>query len=369
MRKLKSGFYIRSHDPKNLLWWIRKRDSIDFNPPFQRRSHLWSRTDKAFLIDSILNDYDIPKLYVADFNWSDSPLNTKQLPYAIIDGKQRFEAIFDFFDGKIQLDDDFEYLEEPNLKLGGLGFRDLKANYAEIAEKFENFHLTVFSVQAYDESPIKELFVRLNRGKSLTGAEVRNAMAGPAPDIIREITIHAFFKTYIGFSTKRGSDINAAAKLLVFEFNREPKETKKTNLDRFVKQREKAGPEDRDRLQLAGRLVLETLDILTDIFLPRDPLLRSSGLLPVYYWFIHKLEEIHLQFVREFLIYFEHERAQNRQKKKEKPDDSNIDPELLLYDSLNRSTNDLKSHQSRIEILNSRYVAFMERVIAESTKT
>ena len=68
-----------------------------------------SPTDKAYLIDTILNGFDIPKIYLADFTWRDSPLNRKRLPYAIIDGKQRFEAIFDFFKGEVTLNDDFVY--------------------------------------------------------------------------------------------------------------------------------------------------------------------------------------------------------------------------------------------------------------------
>ena len=63
------------------------------------------------------------------------------MPYAIIDGKQRFEAIFDFFDGKIVLNENFVFLEDPVLKLGGLSYRDLKQNYSDIAEIFDNYNL------------------------------------------------------------------------------------------------------------------------------------------------------------------------------------------------------------------------------------
>jgi hypothetical protein len=79
-----------------------------------------SRQPKAYLIDSILNGFDVPKFYLADFTYADSKLNKKKLPYAIIDGKQRFEAIFDFFEGKITLNEDFVFLENQALKLGGL---------------------------------------------------------------------------------------------------------------------------------------------------------------------------------------------------------------------------------------------------------
>src|ERR1700722_8575376 len=94
-------FKITGSELKTLTWRKGRRAKIDMEPPYQRRGRLWSDADKAYLVDSILNGFDLPKLYVADFTWMDSKLNEKQLPYAIIDGKQRFEAIFDFFDGAI----------------------------------------------------------------------------------------------------------------------------------------------------------------------------------------------------------------------------------------------------------------------------
>jgi len=36
-------------------------------------------TDKQYLIDSILNGFDVPKIYVADFTWGDSPLHSQKL--------------------------------------------------------------------------------------------------------------------------------------------------------------------------------------------------------------------------------------------------------------------------------------------------
>ena len=53
-------------------------------------------------------------------------LDEKKKPYAVVDGKQRFEALFDFYGGNIALDRNFLYTEDPTLSLGGLGFKDLK---------------------------------------------------------------------------------------------------------------------------------------------------------------------------------------------------------------------------------------------------
>ena len=106
----KKEYKVEEMEAHTLTWWRNRRSQIDMDPPYQRRGRLWSLTDKAYLIDSILNGFDVPKLYVADFTWGNSPLNKKKLSYAIIDGKQRLEAIFDFFDGSLVLNKDFESL-------------------------------------------------------------------------------------------------------------------------------------------------------------------------------------------------------------------------------------------------------------------
>ncbi|MGJ5150262.1 DUF262 domain-containing protein [Bradyrhizobium sp. HKCCYLR1023] len=321
------------------------------DPPYQRRGHLWSSTDKAYLIDSIINGFDVPKLYVADFTYFDTDLNKKRLPYAIIDGKQRLEAIFDFFEGKVTLNEDFVLLENPSLKLGGLGYRDLSQNYPEVAEQFETYNPSVMSVITNDAALINELFVRLNRSKPLTGAEIRNAMAGPAPAITRQMAKHQFFTDYIAFQTQRGQDLNAAMKLLLFEFEGKPQETKKSTLDNFVK----TSSRHPSKLEVAARRAYSALDDLTNVFLPRDKLLASSGLLPVYYWFLHGLKSREYPFVRDFLVRFEEARKENRRKSEGGFSRKEIDSDLLEYDQLNRNTNDLVSHSRRIEILHSKF--------------
>ncbi len=321
-------------------------------PSYQRRGRLWSTADKAYLVDSILNEFDIPKFYVADFSWGDSPLNQAQLPYAIVDGKQRFEAIFDFYDGKIQLQDGFEYRLNPRYRLGGLGYRDLRQNYADVAEVFDNFVPHVMGVYAEKEEEINDLFVRLNRSKPLTGAEIRNAMGGEVPKVFRELAKHEFFTEIIRFSVKRGQDLNTAAKILMFEFKDKLLDTKKRNLDQFV---ERFGTDERERLELAGRQVVETLDDMRDVFLPRDRLLSSSGIVPVYYWFIRTRTRKEIPCIRRFIRDFEERRKENRKKLREEPGTADVDHELTEYDNYNRSTNDVASHRGRVDILSRRF--------------
>ena len=150
-------FKIEVLPNKTISWWNSKRPKIDMDPPYQRKGRLWSDSDKAYLIDSILNGFDIPKLYVADFTWKDSALNANNKMYSIIDGKQRLESIFDFYDGKIALNDDFRYLANSALPLAGLKFKDLSKEFPEVADVFEQFNLTVVGVMTDDIEAINEL--------------------------------------------------------------------------------------------------------------------------------------------------------------------------------------------------------------------
>ena len=236
---------VRPMATHTLRWWLNRHATIDKAPPYQRRGKIWSDTDKAYLVDSIINGFDVPKLYMADFTFGDSLLNKAQLPYAIIDGKQRLEAVLDFFEGRIVLNEDFRLMDDKELALGGLAYKDLKASYPGVADKFDEYELSVMSVITQDEGLVNELFIRLNRSKSLTGAEIRNAMRGPVPELIRLVSQTEFFQNNIKFKVLRGDDLNLAAKVLAFEYYDQIQSTKKYDLDNFVS----AKGLDRERLE------------------------------------------------------------------------------------------------------------------------
>jgi hypothetical protein len=122
-------------------------------------------------------------------------LNSSGTQYAVIDGKQRLGAIFDFFDNKLRLAKDFEWTQNLDLSLSGLSYKDLLQNQPRAASKFANYNLSVMRVITDDEAKINELFVRLHRSKPLTGAETRNAMGGVVPGrfwIDQQITMIIF---------------------------------------------------------------------------------------------------------------------------------------------------------------------------------
>jgi hypothetical protein len=339
-------FQIRPFEAKTLSWWHATREKLDMDPFYQRRGGLWSTDDQAYLIDSIINGFDIPKLYIADFTYVDTTLNRMRLPYAIIDGRQRLEAIFNFLEGELTLRNDFVYLPDESLSLRGLGYRDLQSNYPGVAREFETFNLAVMSVITDDFAKINELFVRLNRSKPLTGAEVRNAMAGHVPELFRELAEHEFFGVRIKFKTTRGQDRNVAAKLLLTEFRGKFVDTKKVHLDRFVEEGRQTANADMDE---AATRVRDTLNLLCRVFIPKDPLLSSEGPLLIYYWFVRARHPAELGWVREFLVEFE----RKRRDVSADPEDFGFDERRIFqtYEAHRRNINDHSSMIERYSIL------------------
>src|SRR5258708_30058682 len=72
----------------------RNRPKISF-PEYQRQPNLWSIERKRLLIDSILKDIDIPKLY---FN------ETPDKNYEVVDGTQRLWSIWEFIDDEFAIE-------------------------------------------------------------------------------------------------------------------------------------------------------------------------------------------------------------------------------------------------------------------------
>jgi hypothetical protein len=349
-------FKVRPFETKTASWWYNERDNIEFSPVYQRKGGIWTTEDKAYLIDSILNEFDIPKFYIADFSYVNTPLNKSKKPYAIIDGRQRFDAIFDFFDGRIVLLDSFQYRDDPSLSLGGLGYKDLKQRYPKIASRLDTFNVSVVSVITDEEAKINELFVRLNRSKPLTGAEIRNAMAGPVPVLIRRLAANPFFSQKIRFQVKRAQDQNTVAKLLLIEFRGEFVDTKKIHLNRFVDEAILAESTDFER---AASRAEDVFAQMCNVFVERDPLLASQGQLPVYYWFVRTFWASHGAMLREFLVDFTRRLGTVRNVESEAA--HRADPELVKYLTLNRSVNDQGSMAGRFRILEEEFRRFLKQ--------
>lgn len=360
-------FRVDKHEDRGLLWWFEQLQDnrLDMEPTYQRKANLWNAWKKSHLIDSILNDFDIPKVYVADFTRAESSLNEKRKRYSIIDGKQRFGAIFDFFQDRLALNESFVLDEKPDLNLGGLKYSELQSRYPSIASKFDNFVPVVMSVVTDDENRITEMFTRLNSGESANSAERRNAIPGPVTAMIRQITANRFFIHKTRFSTSRMQEFNLAAKLALIEYKGEFVDTKARNLDAFAKDgahlfvegfvRRRRRLSDEQEIQLLEKYsqteekVLLVLDKLSVEFSDNDPLLSKQGEIPVYYWLMREHPDLCRSALRPFLEDFTSRMKSDLRLSRLDPDAA--DSELMSYYTMGRTTNDQGSLKGRYNIL------------------
>lgn len=343
-------FEVQHQHFKSARYWFSRRDQIDMDPPYQRKGNLWKEQDRQSLIDTMINGYDMPKLYVADFTTLKSDMNQAGMRYAVIDGKQRLQAIFDFLSNKFPLSENFVLEEDKNTYLSGLYYKDIAENHPLLAERVEEFPMPIIHVVTNDPLKIRELFLRLNKGVVLTGPEKRNAMKGNVPSAIKDISEHEFFRVCIAYKDTRGENQNNAAKILSFELNNAVTETKRVNLDKMVTDYADRTAE----LSISTQECNTNLDKMAVVFGERDKLLRSAGSVPAFYWFIRETDPDKLKFIRPYLETFMGVVSGKNS------DELVTANKIVAYKESLRNINDRGSHEERIGILLAGFAKWME---------
>ena len=115
---------------RNIAWFKNayERKELEMKPPFQRNP-VWVTRQKSFLIDTILNRYPIPEIYMQET--TDSLGNAK---YIIVDGQQRIRSVIDFLSGKFVID------EKDSPSFNGASFEELTDDYKKQFFQY-NFHI------------------------------------------------------------------------------------------------------------------------------------------------------------------------------------------------------------------------------------
>lgn len=335
----------------NILSVYADRDRINMSPEYQRQGDIWSTEKKQLLVDSIINRYDIPKLYFHKYEREDA--KRLNIDFAVVDGRQRLEAIFGFIDNEFSLADDFEYLEDKTIKAASLTYQDLAHRYPKLKQRFDAFALPIICITTDDLDLIEDLFFRLNEAVPLNAAEKRNAIGGFLAKTITEVAEHAFFKKKIRFGNKRYQHREVAARLLFLELcltHGRILDTKKPLLDEFTRQYKNKGKAEVAKLQAE---VIRILGLMTKVFVGKDILLASQSSVPIYY-LVYRNNSLRngSPIPRERLAKFNDARQINRELAAKDIGKSNY--ELLEYDRMSQQgTNDASSIRERYRIISS----------------
>ena len=199
--------------PELTLVVYSERKEIELEPEYQRISGIWTHEKRQLLIDSLVNGFDVPKLYFHEFV-PPKQKGAKKYRYAIIDGKQRLQTIWDFIDGNLPLAEDFKYLRDDNVNAGGLDYPTLAKKYPQIKARLDATPLDIVTIRTNDIELIEDMFSRLNEAVPLNAPEKRGALGGPLPPVIKKVADHAFFRRHIPFQDARYRHRDLAAKSL-----------------------------------------------------------------------------------------------------------------------------------------------------------
>lgn len=121
-----------------IMFLYSERKEINLSPLYQRQGGVWTLEKKRLLINSILNDYDIPKIYFHTL--SKEEFARTGIRYSVIDGRQRLQTIWDFMDGDFTLSPEFDYQRDETIDLSGLSYADIAKQHPKIRVKFDFFH-------------------------------------------------------------------------------------------------------------------------------------------------------------------------------------------------------------------------------------
>lgn len=339
---------------------VQRRNVINDSPAYQRESGVWSVERQQLFLDSLFNRFDIPKLYFDDLRGKRG-----RYDWAVIDGKQRLNTIWDFADGKVALADDFKLYDEPDPGRkqppipGGSRFADLSEHWKE---EFKNISISVTMVEEATEDDIEELFSRLNNGEPLSAAEKRNARAGAMNELIREVAKHKFFVKHVSFSNKRYQFLEVAAKFVLIEDTaRSGKDQdpfcdlKKKFLDKLVEENKALARSESNKLL---KQVNDGLNRLCRLFAEHDPLLSKQAYPPMYYLFARLMDQEYghknlFGLLKRFIPEFQKRRLANLSKPEGEQDAKLIEFGRLIQ----QGTNDLNSLRDRVSILRRYFLA------------
>lgn len=166
---------------------------IDLSPEYQRRLR-WDEVKQSKLIESFLMNVPVPPVFLNEDRYGQ---------YSVIDGKQRLNAISNFFKGKLKLKG-LKVFKDINDKT----FEDLPLELQTVLKTRPTMRAIIILRQS-DKDIKFVVFQRLNTGGvQLNPQEIRNSTApGPFNTMILELSTYKKFHMLLGIKNKEKSAI------------------------------------------------------------------------------------------------------------------------------------------------------------------
>jgi Protein of unknown function DUF262 len=191
------------------FWDLYKRDLVELDPPYQRRS-VWTQSYKDYFVDTVLLNYPAPAVFLFE-DIDESGV----AHYSVVDGKQRLSTIFDFLNNIFPVSDSASMT-----RLRGSYFLDLPG---DIKRKFYSYQFSIEFLPSTDEGTLSNIFDRINRNVAkLTPQELRHAkysgvFATKTEELaeLLEDTLPRDFPRIAPISRRQMKDVELVAQLLL----------------------------------------------------------------------------------------------------------------------------------------------------------
>lgn len=310
----------------NLIYQLNSQ-GINLNPKYQRES-VWTLDQKQLLIDSLLHDYDIPKLYFRE-------LDDSEYTYEAVDGQQRLRSIHSFIQGEYSLSENSEPVEIKGMsyEIANKYHKDLNP---QIRHKLQSTSLDVVILNsAYTDDDIEDIFLRLQNGTPLNSAEKRRAIAGNFRNVVAELSSDTFFKLS-DFKNKRFAFEDICAKLLHITIKGEYTSLSNSSLKKTYEDNKDYNSDSAEfkKLKSAFKFIYESITSKDAVQIK----FKKYASITVPLLVIHMMDDYNLKdFKAEFaeaLRKFELARALSDENLKNGMD---ADPKMLLYKNAARA--------------------------------
>lgn len=243
---------------KNIAWFndINKSGKLDMTPSYQRNA-VWTERQKSFLIDSILNGFPIPEIYIKEE--IDENGDSKHI---IVDGQQRLRAVLEY------LNDSYGINIQDSPMFNGAKFSELTPDQKRT---FFKYPFIVRIIPDISDEEIREIFKRLNKNVvSLNEQELRKAAySGDFIKLISKLSENDFWsklRIFTANDVKRMMDEQYISELAIASL--EGITNKKDRLEKFYEETEVSFPQQAE--------VQHTFDHLFTILSPIADILSKT---------------------------------------------------------------------------------------------
>jgi len=257
--------------------WVNR---IDLDADYQREK-IWSQMDQELLLDSIVKNIDIPKLYLAEVT------DNENFDYECIDGKQRITALLGFFDPE-------SGGQEPLIiRIAGekYTYKRLKRELPPLARKIEEYELSFVIYSDFDdEAFIGEIFRRLQLGTRLNSGESLKAYTDSSirDFVYKEMGKSTPFLKRTGLLERRFAKEVTLAQICINSFSRAKTErftrSRTDDLEEFFGEQYRLDKKDENLVRI--RKVLQAID---EAFGERARSITSRAVVVSAYLFVEGL--------------------------------------------------------------------------------